>query len=533
MIPGSLIKDSSDSEDENRRIEERNRCIALARQQEYNAMLSIASKPSNRPKGYTNQSYDDEDDLNKKVQKIHINNSHFEYNSEKVTSNDNDNIQILDITEQPPQGNNSNNNNNVIIEKKHRDNCLVEGIDEPKSESIKKTKEKTKFTYNQQKGEEIKDGEQQSKKKKSKGKNKLPKNDSTDVSKDESLEQLMEDEPPKYSNRTSSEDSIDENHGDGDHSRPAKSAVTNDKDNLLTVNPQTVAEEPEIDEDEVKRLEIEKEQYKEMSRQASRNLNDFVFQPAPNKVIVRCRVTRDRRNGDGHFGPTYQMHLEHFRNGPLRSDVNEKPFKFLLAARKRRYSATSNYLISANPCDLSREGDNFLGKVRANIMGTNFTVYDNGQSPSKRSASHELRKELAAIIYDTNVLGFRGPRKMTIIIPGMHPEKQRVEVQPVNENQTLIERRKHMNMDNLLQLNNKSPVWNEETQSYVLNFHGRVTQPSIKNFQIIHEKDPDYIVMQFGRISDDVFTCDFQYPMCAIQAFGIALSSFDHKLACE
>lgn len=43
----------------------------------------------------------------------------------------------------------------------------------------------------------------------------------------------------------------------------------------------------------------------------------------------------------------------------------------------------------------------------------------------------------------------------------------------------------------------------------------------------------DYVVMQFGRISEDSFTLDFTYPMCALQAFGIALSSFDGKLACE
>ena len=43
----------------------------------------------------------------------------------------------------------------------------------------------------------------------------------------------------------------------------------------------------------------------------------------------------------------------------------------------------------------------------------------------------------------------------------------------------------------------------------------------------------DYIVMQFGRIADDIFTLDFKYPMCAVQAFAIALSSFDGKIACE
>lgn len=43
----------------------------------------------------------------------------------------------------------------------------------------------------------------------------------------------------------------------------------------------------------------------------------------------------------------------------------------------------------------------------------------------------------------------------------------------------------------------------------------------------------DYIVLQFGRVADDAFTLDYNYPLCAVQAFAIALSSFDGKLACE
>jgi len=88
-------------------------------------------------------------------------------------------------------------------------------------------------------------------------------------------------------------------------------------------------------------------------------------------------------------------------------------------------------------------------------------------------------------------------------------------------------------MDNIVELHNKTPVWNDETQSYVLNFHGRVTQASVKNFQLVHDSDPEYIVMQFGRTSEDVFTMDYRYPLCAMQAFAIALSSFDGKIACE
>lgn len=56
----------------------------------------------------------------------------------------------------------------------------------------------------------------------------------------------------------------------------------------------------------------------------------------------------------------------------------------------------------------------------------------------------------------------------------------------LQELETLLTRHANRNTDKLVTLVNKSPTWNEQTQSYVLNFHGRVTQASIKNFQIIH-----------------------------------------------
>uniref|UniRef100_A0A8B9TKN8 Tubby-like protein n=1 Tax=Anas platyrhynchos TaxID=8839 RepID=A0A8B9TKN8_ANAPL len=207
---------------------------------------------------------------------------------------------------------------------------------------------------------------------------------------------------------------------------------------------------------------------------------------------------------------------------------------FLLAGRKRKKSKTSNYLISIDPTDLSRGGENFIGKLRSNLMGTKFTVFDNGANPDRANADwSNVRQELSAVVYETNVLGFKGPRKMTVIIPGMNSDNERVPIRPRNDNDGLLMRWQNKNMDNVIELHNKAPVWNDETQSYVLNFHGRVTHASVKNFQIVHGSDPDYIVMQFGRVADDAFTMDYNYPLCALQAFAIALSSFDGKLACE
>lgn len=56
----------------------------------------------------------------------------------------------------------------------------------------------------------------------------------------------------------------------------------------------------------------------------------------------------------------------------------------------------------------------------------------------------------------------------------------------------LLIRNQNRRMENIIELHNKTPVWNEETSSHVLNFNGRVTQASIKNFQIVHSKDCEY-----------------------------------------
>lgn len=70
--------------------------------------------------------------------------------------------------------------------------------------------------------------------------------------------------------------------------------------------------------------------------------------------------------------------------------------------------------------------------------------------------------------------------------PGRGPAQRRL---PSQERETLLARWQSKNTESIIELLNKTPVWNDDTQSYVLNFHGRVTQASVKNFQIIHGND--------------------------------------------
>jgi hypothetical protein len=89
-------------------------------------------------------------------------------------------------------------------------------------------------------------------------------------------------------------------------------------------------------------------------------------------------------------------------------------------------------------------------------------------------------KEIGVISYSKTIL----PREMTVGVP----------LQSIEDNETgftsdIMADVNAKNTDKLMFLHNKTPRWNESTQSHCLNFGGRVSLPSIKNFQLVAEKD--------------------------------------------
>ncbi|KAI7854729.1 tubby C-terminal-like domain-containing protein [Circinella umbellata] len=252
--------------------------------------------------------------------------------------------------------------------------------------------------------------------------------------------------------------------------------------------------------------------------------------PAALNTRVACRIGRCRDGLDKIY-PQYQLSIEHIRTGEVQA---------VMTARKKRKSQTSYYTISGIVHDSPESAGRLveLGKVRSNFLGTTFVIYSHGKNPMKKEGEAgkgelPIREEMGAVLYDPNILGFKGPRKMTILMHTLTRDGKRPEFRPTSESETLLSKYREGGSRDLLVLHNKSPQWNEETQSFVLNFSGRVTQASVKNFQVVHDNDLDYIVMQFGRVGPDHFTMDYKYPICLFQAFAIALTSFDAKLACE
>jgi hypothetical protein len=102
------------------------------------------------------------------------------------------------------------------------------------------------------------------------------------------------------------------------------------------------------------------------------------------------------------------------------------------------------------------------------------------------------------------------------------------------------------------ELESARPTWNPSAQAYVLNFNGRVTRPSVKNFQLVssglaaaaaaagapsradaESRTLTRGVLQFGRVDDDLFTLDFAHPLSPLTAFAACLSAFESKFARE
>ncbi|EOD07076.1 hypothetical protein EMIHUDRAFT_198344 [Emiliania huxleyi CCMP1516] len=224
------------------------------------------------------------------------------------------------------------------------------------------------------------------------------------------------------------------------------------------------------------------------------DLRAFLMRPGPSGAMVQCYIQR-RKTGMARLFPTYELYLK-------------EGDKFLMAARKRKKNKAALYAV-----------------------GTEFTLYDKGSNPDKVEGTDLVmaRQEMACVLYKQNVLGARGPRKMKVMVPDVDEDGERA------ADESMLERYKSAQDDDEVQvLKNKPPKWNDQVGAYVLNFNGRVTRASVKNFQLYNpSKDPEAVLMQFGRVGKDAFTMDFQHPLCALQAFGIALSSFDYKIACE
>lgn len=79
-------------------------------------------------------------------------------------------------------------------------------------------------------------------------------------------------------------------------------------------------------------------------------------------------------------------------------------------------------------------------------------------------------------------------------------------------------------LDNIIIMKNKTPIWNDSVNAYVLNFGGRVTKASIKNTILLDNEEK--MTAMFGKINNNIFALDVKHPFSLIQAISFAITCF-------
>ncbi|KAI9085885.1 hypothetical protein K1719_031962 [Acacia pycnantha] len=289
---------------------------------------------------------------------------------------------------------------------------------------------------------------------------------------------------------------------------------------------------------------------KEIVRFPSRNNGRITFpsclkQPGPRDSPHQCIIKRDKKTS------TFQLYLA--LTPPSFTDRG----KFLLAAKRYRRGSGIEYVLSLDADDISQGSNAYVGKLSSDFLGTNFTIYDSqppycGARPSNGKASRRFASkqicpqvpagnfEVGHVSYKFNLLKSRGPRRMVCLLKlpsqssGESSDSRSLDVHKTNHSEQAA--------SEYSILKNKSPRWHEHLQCWCLNFHGRVTVASVKNFQLVAmvdqsqpggKGDGETVLLQFGKVGEDTFTMDYRKPLSAFQAFAMCLTSFGTKLACE
>lgn len=207
--------------------------------------------------------------------------------------------------------------------------------------------------------------------------------------------------------------------------------------------------------------------------------------PPVSHSYVRCYVTQTKRA----LRPTiYTMYHEDTTTPLLTAKLTK------VTPTKKIYSIY-----------LSHNEKESIGKLVSSSLGLHFKYIDKGSRDTKVN-----------INYSSNLIR-RSYNKLSL------------EISDVSHSDNFV----ISNQQEPRKLKNRDPVWDPQYHSWTLNFGGRVKRKSARNFQIMEQNEQkQHNFLIFGRIDAESFVLDYRNPFTALQAYCLALSALDRKIAC-
>lgn len=264
--------------------------------------------------------------------------------------------------------------------------------------------------------------------------------------------------------------------------------------------------------------------------------SEFLMKVATPGELVHCTVRR-RKASSFFKGEDQGYELFQMLGGKER---------FLASARKKKQSKHPSYEFSLDRLQMMRPTDsvsNKFGKLKANYMTTNFSVLSPGANPAKMSMWDDefdrpdgvrMREELCKVDYHKPLAGLKGTsfRSIHVSIPKVDAAGERLSKEALGSSDL-----------HTWVLDNAHPLWNPKSKAYEMTFLNGSMKASCKNFQLLAGRvatdaaaqaalpGSDTVVLEFGKTSKEDFVLIYSWPLTGLQAFGIALSAFNHKLA--
>jgi len=295
-------------------------------------------------------------------------------------------------------------------------------------------------------------------------------------------------------------------------------------------------------------------------------------------------------------------------DGPQVTDLRKNRLVVVAEKRTRGFMhKTSSFLFTMADCGayhqrITQKASHLVGKLEGeNVWGTEYTGYDLSENLKSRQYAIPVKKECFHVRYDCTV---GNPRQLLVAIPRLSKEAEerasgkgpetdpstgrerdaedepglwQNEIPPSPDMDLgcqVVPAYKHSNakslalaseeydQNNCLCFHNRKPLWDDELQTHILDFGGRVTHPSVKNFQLDPSRDIDehtfvdydcddeFLIystdrevhsrpplVQFGRSAASSpatgvsnFTLDVRYPFSPLQAMQLAMTSVEHKI---
>ena len=189
---------------------------------------------------------------------------------------------------------------------------------------------------------------------------------------------------------------------------------------------------------------------------------------------------------------------------------------FIFSAHKIKNKLRGNYIITSD-----YEGKNKIAQINSSLFKNEYIMYDDGISPKinmnkKDSLNYNLRRYLLEV-KKTNENNFL---KGYIFMPEVNFEMNQFFNKDKEKKDKLSKLKKGIKI-----FQTEEPSYDIVKKVYMNKYSSRVKISSNRNFRLIFEDNKmKKIILECGKVNDNIFIMDFSTPLSPLEAFGISIS---------